>query len=84
MICPSINLACTRALRRSLRALSLRQFKVFAAVARDLSYARAAAELQVSQPAVSMQMRQIEQAIRMVLTEPAGHRPQATSKPSVM
>ena len=57
----------------SLRRPSWRQFKVFAA-----------AELQFSQPAVSMQLRQIEQALGMALIEPAGHRPQVSSKPSAL
>ena len=40
-----------------MRAVSLRQLRVFAAVAKHLSFARAAEELHLTQPAVSMQIK---------------------------
>jgi DNA-binding transcriptional LysR family regulator len=52
--------------------LTLRQLEVFAAVARHLSYTRAAEELHLSQPAVSMQIRQLEEAAGLPLFEKLG------------
>ncbi len=55
-----------------MRRLTMRQFVVFEAVARHSSYSRAAEELHLSQPAVSMQVRQIEAVIELPLTEQIG------------
>ncbi|MBU1394850.1 MAG: LysR family transcriptional regulator [Gammaproteobacteria bacterium] len=55
-----------------MRRLTLRQFRVFEAVARHLSFSRAAEELHLSQPAVSMQVRGIETILGMRLTEQVG------------
>jgi len=55
-----------------MRRLTLRQFRVFEAVARHLSFSRAAEELHLSQPAVSMQVRGIETILGMRLTEQMG------------
>lgn len=55
-----------------MRRLTLRQFSVFEAVARHLSFSRAAEELHLSQPAVSMQVRGIETILGMRLTEQLG------------
>ena len=52
--------------------LTLRQLEVFQAVARQLSYTRAAEELHLSQPAVSMQIRQLEETAGMPLFEKLG------------
>lgn len=52
--------------------LTLRQLQCFAAVARNLSYTRAADELHLTQPAVSMQIRQLEQQAGLALTEQLG------------
>lgn len=52
--------------------LSLRQLQVFESVARHLSHSRAADELFLSQPAVSMQIKQAEQTIGMPLFEQVG------------
>jgi len=49
--------------------VSLRQLRVFEAVARHKSYTRAAEELHLSQPAVSMQVRQLEDEIGLALFE---------------
>ncbi|MDP2760519.1 MAG: LysR family transcriptional regulator [Sideroxyarcus sp.] len=54
--------------------LSLRQLQIFESVARHLNHSRAAAELFLSQPAVSMQIKQAEQAIGLPLFEQAGKR----------
>ncbi len=52
--------------------LTLRQLQVFATVARHLSHSRAARELYLSQPAVSMQIKQLEQNIGLPLFEQTG------------
>lgn len=49
--------------------MTLRQLQCFAAVARNLSYTKAADELHLTQPAVSMQIRQLEQQAGLALTE---------------
>lgn len=54
--------------------LTLRQLKAFEAVARHLSYTRAAAELHLTQPAVSMQIKQLEQEIGLPVFEQLGKR----------
>ncbi len=55
-----------------MRRLTLRQFRVFEAVARHLSFSRAAEELHLSQPAVSMQVKGIESILGVPLTEQLG------------
>ena len=52
--------------------LTLRQLQCFSAVARNLSYTKAAEELHLTQPAVSMQIRQLEQQAGLALTEQFG------------
>jgi len=54
--------------------VSIRQLRVFAAVARNLSFARAAEELHLSPPAVSMQVRELEGALGMPLFDRGGKR----------
>lgn len=51
---------------------TLRQLKVFEAVARHLSFSRAAAELHLTQPAVSTQIRTLEGHVGLVLFEQLG------------
>lgn len=55
-----------------MRRLTLRQFRVFDAVARHLSFSRAAEELHLSQPAVSMQVKGLEDIVAQPLTEQLG------------
>jgi DNA-binding transcriptional LysR family regulator len=52
--------------------LTLRQMKVFEAVARLGSYTRAAEELHLTQPAVSMQIKQLEENTGLPLFEQLG------------
>jgi DNA-binding transcriptional LysR family regulator len=52
--------------------VTLKQLKVFERVARRLSFTRAAEELYLTQPAVSMQIRQFEDAIGLPLFERLG------------
>ncbi len=54
--------------------LTLRQLRVFEAVARHLSFSRAAEALHLSQPAVSMQIKQLEQNVGLALFEQLGKR----------
>jgi DNA-binding transcriptional LysR family regulator len=54
--------------------LTLRQLKVFEAVARHLNYTRAAEELHLTQPAVSMQTKQLEESLGVALFEQLGKR----------
>ncbi|BAU56543.1 LysR family transcriptional regulator [Halorhodospira halochloris] len=54
--------------------ITLRQLKVFESVARHLSFTRAAEELYLTQPAVSMQIKQLEQQIGLPLFEQIGKR----------
>ena len=54
--------------------LTLRQLTLFESVARHLSYTRAAEELHLSQPAVSMQVRQLEDSAGLPLFEKLGKR----------
>ena len=58
----------------TLRHTSLRRLRVFEAVARHRSYSRAAAELHLTQPAVSMQLRQLEAEAGLALVEQMGRR----------
>ncbi|MGV7206354.1 LysR substrate-binding domain-containing protein [Oxalobacteraceae bacterium A2-2] len=51
---------------------TLRQLKVFEAVARHLSYSRAAQELHLTQPAVSTQIRTLESHVGLELFEQLG------------
>lgn len=55
-----------------LKHVTLRQLKVFEAVARHRSFSRAAEELHLTQPAVSMQVKQLEELAGLPLTEMIG------------
>ena len=52
--------------------LTLRQLKVFESVARHLSFSRAAEDLYLTQPAVSMQIKQLEDNVGLPLFEQMG------------
>jgi len=52
--------------------ITLRQLKVFERVAKRLSFTRAAEELYLTQPAVSMQIRQFEDSVGLPLFERLG------------
>ena len=52
--------------------LTLRQLQCFSAVAKNLSYTKAAEDLHLTQPAVSVQIRQWEQQAGLRLTEQFG------------
>ncbi len=57
-----------------MRNITLRQMRVFAAVARNLSFTRAARELHLTQPAVSQQMKLLEEEVGMPLFEQIGRK----------
>ena len=52
--------------------ITMRQLQVFESVARHLSFTRAAEELHLTQPAVSMQVKQLESMIELPLFEQMG------------
>jgi LysR family transcriptional regulator, low CO2-responsive transcriptional regulator len=52
--------------------ITFRQLEIFNSVARHLSYTRASEQLHLSQPAVSMQVKQMENLINAKLTEKIG------------
>lgn len=54
--------------------ITLRQLRIFEAVANHLSISRAAADLHLTQPAVSMQMKQLEEQLGVALIEQVGRR----------
>ena len=54
--------------------ITLRQLQVFESVARNLSYSRAAEALHLTQPAVSMQIKQLEENVCLPLFEQMGKR----------
>lgn len=60
--------------RRRVGYLTLRQLEIFEAVARMESVSRAAEALHLTQPAVSLQMKSLAEAVGQALTEPAGRR----------
>ncbi len=55
-----------------MKNVTLRQLRVFAAAARHLNFGKAAAELHLSPPAVSMQIRELEQHVGLPLFERNG------------
>ncbi len=55
-----------------MRPYTLKQIQTFLEVARQRSVSKAAERLFVTQPAVSMQLRQLEEAFGLALIEPAG------------
>lgn len=62
-----------------MKNITLRQLKIFEAVARHLSFSRAAEELHLTQPAVSMQVHALEVQAGLPLTEQAGKKVRLTA-----
>jgi DNA-binding transcriptional LysR family regulator len=57
-----------------MRNVTLRQLRVFAAVARNLSFTRAARELHLTQPAISQQVKLLEEEVGLPLFEQIGRK----------
>jgi DNA-binding transcriptional LysR family regulator len=58
--------------------MNFRQLQVFQAVARNKSFTGAAKELFLTQPAVSIQIQQLEEAYQAKLEIPIRRRPEAS------
>jgi len=54
--------------------ITLRQLEIFQAVARNLNFTRAADELHLSQPAVSLQVKQLESTLGVPLFDVVGRK----------
>ena len=63
---------------KALRALTLRQLRTFSVIARHLNFTAAARELHVTQPAISMQVKELEELVGLPLYERVGRRLQLT------
>ena len=59
-------------MRKSLLRITFRQLQVFRAVCTSLSYSRAAEEMSLTQPAVSLQIRQLEELLDQPLFDYVG------------
>ena len=57
-----------------MKHLTLRQLRVFEAVARHMNFSRAAEELHLSQPAVSTQVKELAEAVGLPLLERVGRK----------
>lgn len=57
-----------------MKNLTIRQLQVFVSVARHLSFARAAEELHLTQPAVSMQVKELESTVGLPLFDRGGRK----------
>jgi len=64
--------------------LTLRQLQIFEAVARNLSFTKASTELHLSQPAVSMQVKLLEEAANTSMFERVGKTLQLTEAGQLM
>lgn len=65
--------------KRKRLPVTLNQLRVFEAVARNLSFTRAAEELHLAQPTVSVQVRELANAVGMPLFEQLGRRLRLTA-----
>ena len=59
-------------MRKSLMRMTLRQLQVFRAVCDSRSYSRAAEEMALTQPAVSLQIRRLEELVGQPLFDYIG------------
>lgn len=61
-----------------IRRITFRQLQIFCTVTRHLSFVRASEELHLTQPAVSMQIKQLEEALELPLIDRFGKRVRLT------
>ena len=61
-------------MRKELHRITLRQLQVFRTLCSTLSYSRTAEEMALTQPAVSLQMRQLEELVGQPLFEYVGRK----------
>lgn len=61
-------------MRKELQRITLRQLQVFRTLCGNLSYSRTAEEMALTQPAVSLQMRQLEELVGQPLFEYVGRK----------
>lgn len=61
-------------MRKELQRITLRQLQVFCSLCGTLSYSRTAEEMALTQPAVSLQMRQLEELVGQPLFEYVGRK----------
>jgi DNA-binding transcriptional LysR family regulator len=66
------------------RTLTLHQLRTFRAVAEQLSFSAAAQELSISQPSVSYQVKELEQALGLPLVDRLGKRVRLTEAGEVL
>lgn len=57
-----------------MKAITLHQLQIFEVAARHLSFTRAAEELYLTQPTISMQIKQLSKAVGLPLFEQVGKR----------
>ncbi|MEX8494553.1 LysR family transcriptional regulator [Sphaerotilus sp.] len=62
-----------------MKNLTLRQLRVFAEVARELSFVRAAERLHLTPPAVTMQVKELEEAMGLLLFDRQGRKVSLTT-----
>ncbi len=62
-----------------MRGLTIRQLQVFVCAARHLSFARAAEELHLTQPAISMQVKELESVVGLPLFDRGGRKVSLTT-----
>ena len=66
------------------RSLTLRQLQIFVVAARNLSFARTAESLHLTPPAVSMQLKQLEENIGLPLFERTGREVRLTAAGNIL
>lgn len=71
-------------MRKSLLRITFRQLQIFRAVCTSLSYSRAAEEMALTQPAVSLQIRQLEELLDQPLFDYIGKKLYLTAAAEVL
>ncbi|MCO5786979.1 LysR family transcriptional regulator [Pseudomonas sp. G11-1] len=71
-------------MRKELHRITLRQLQVFRSLCATLSYSRTAEEMALTQPAVSLQMRQLEELVGQPLFEYVGRKLYLTDAATIL